>query len=227
MTSWERRSQSVASSNTHPPQIPTAAVQSGMMDRLRQWWTGTPKADETPPLNRDNLTLQLPTDARMGSMSSGIPTPVRTPVDEFNESMLEELYRQRNLSGRFGENEILRRRRDWTQVIAGTRGAQSQDCVKAIGNDECMQETVKDELTNFRLSRETRDSLSATWPMCGLHMNRKFFKNFQHFQVFFALFFEKFSTHVILDRVRRRGLNPRKGFNPPPPLPLATPQGLF
>lgn len=173
------------------------AHDSSMLDRFCRLfpWSHTTIHDETEAehfegakspsrycVNPDGLTLKL---AEL-SCSSGIASPVRTPIDEYNEHFIKELFQNRHNSGNntsinqstgaptlddanvpdgiFNFKDPLRKRLNWVKFIAGERGAYSQDRVIDHSN----------QLDSIDLETKTkapRDQICATWPLSGLHMN--------------------------------------------------------
>lgn len=98
-----------------------------------------------------------------GQASSSCSPQVRTPVDNFNSIILEELFNQQKT------RQQLQRKLKWVNHIVGDRGAYSQDCV-TVDALRCKNERVDQGHQSSSLHSQ-KDKLVASWPLSGLHMN--------------------------------------------------------
>ncbi len=151
--------------------------------------------------NKNTLSVEPPSPLRPSSLRGGLcrsrvasgarspSSPVRTPVDDFNYSLLESLFQRSTSTTASGVSSTVggvvsgssARRDNWVRYFAGARSAQSQDCVAArnklleakgmklmdTGQWESFSwlNAEEEEITEEKVSR------SNTWPFYGMHMN--------------------------------------------------------
>lgn len=110
-------------------------------------------------------------------------SPSRTPVDDFNDTVLEQLFLQKRSTSSSSTVDValsaastrMHKQLQWVNHIAGDRCAQSQDCVNLdrtlldIHPAPSAKTTEPVDIQSADRIDQTR--LSSTWPLLGLHVN--------------------------------------------------------
>jgi hypothetical protein len=162
--------------------LPAQAPLVDRIFRLFSWNRNETPAAKTTQLGgiglRSPNELELPLGARP-TLERAI-SPSRTPVDDFNETIIEQLFLQKRSTTSSCSDVTsstitsrMHKQLQWVKHIAGGRCAQSQDCVN-------LDRTVAGGIGSVKISepldiqsseRTEQNRLSSTWPLLGLHVN--------------------------------------------------------